>query len=84
MKKLRLADIFTDKESMKLAGEYLTISEIAERLEITYLTAKQRLLRAGIKLMVKDVLYDPAALEAIRNVSVKGRPPKKKPDKADK
>ncbi|MDR1325611.1 MAG: hypothetical protein LBK00_06210 [Treponema sp.] len=79
MKKLRLADTFTDKESMKLAGEYLTISEMAERLEITYLTAKQRLLRAGIKPITKDVLYDPAALEVIRNVPGKGRPPKPKP-----
>jgi hypothetical protein len=69
---------------MKLTGEYLTISEMAERLEITYLTAKQRLLRAGIKPVTKDVLYDTSALEAIRNVPGKGRPPKAKPEAQDK
>jgi hypothetical protein len=71
---------FTDKESMKLNGEYLTISEMAEKLEITYLTAKQRLLRAGIKPVTKDVLYEKSALEAIRNVLGKGRPAKVKPE----
>jgi hypothetical protein len=80
LKKLNHLDTFTDKENMKLAGEYLTISEMAERLEITYLTAKQRLLRAGIKPVTKDVLYDKSALEAIRNVPGKGRPPKVKPE----
>jgi hypothetical protein len=62
---------------MKLTGEYLTISEMAERLKITYLTAKQRLLRAGIKPVTKDVLYDKSALEAIRNVP--GGPPQEDP-----
>jgi hypothetical protein len=69
---------------MELDGEYLTISEMAERLEITYLTAKQRLLRAGIKPVTKEVLYDKSALEAIRNVPGRGRPPKapfKEPEK---
>jgi hypothetical protein len=80
LKELSLLDTFTDKESMKLAGEYLTISEMAEKLEITYLTAKQRLLRAGIKPVTKDVLYDKSALEAIRDVPGKGRPPKAKPE----
>jgi hypothetical protein len=84
LEKLRPLDTFTDKESMKLSGEYLTISEMAGRLEITYLTAKQRLLRAGIKPVTKDVLYDKSALEAIRNVPGKGRPPKAKPTKPAK
>ncbi|GHU82784.1 hypothetical protein FACS189468_7350 [Spirochaetia bacterium] len=61
---------------MKLHGEYLTISEMAQKLEITYLAAKQRLLRAGIKPLTNDVLYDKSALEAIRNVPGKGRPRK--------
>jgi hypothetical protein len=84
LKKINLLDTFTDKENMKLAGEYLTISEMAERLEITYLTAKQRLLRAGIKPVTKDVLYDKSALETIRNVPGKGRPPKAKQPEAGK
>jgi hypothetical protein len=80
LKKLRLFDTFTDKRSMKLSGEYLTISDMAKNLEITYLAAKQRLLRAGIKPVTNDVLYDKSALEAIRNVPGKGRPPKAKPE----
>ena len=65
---------------MQLKGEYLTITEIAERLDITYLAAKQRLLRAGIKPVTTDTLYDASALEAIRNVPGKGRPKKAAPD----
>jgi hypothetical protein len=76
LKKFSLLDTFTDKENVKLAGEYLTIQEMAEKLEITYLTAKQRLIRAGIKPVTKDVLYAKSALEAIRKVRGKGRPPK--------
>jgi hypothetical protein len=63
---------------MELSGEYLTISDMAKKLEITYLAAKQRLLRAGIKPITNDVLYDKSALESIRNVPGKGRPPKSK------
>jgi hypothetical protein len=65
---------------MKLNGEYLTILDIAKELEITYLTAKQRLLRAGIKPTAKDAIYPRSVLEAIRNVPGKGRPPKAKPE----
>jgi len=67
---------------MKLNGEYLTIPDIAEELEITYLTAKQRLLRAGIKPVAKDAIYPRSVLEAIRNVPGKGRPPKAKTETA--
>jgi hypothetical protein len=84
LKEINLFDIFTDKENMKLAGEYLTILEMAERLEITYLTAKQRLLRAGIKPVTKNVLYPKSAMEAIRNAPGKGRPPKVKPKETKK
>lgn len=61
---------------MELRGEYLTISEIADRLGISYLAAKQRLLRYGIKPITSDTLYEESALEAVRNVPGKGRPRK--------
>jgi predicted ArsR family transcriptional regulator len=62
----------------------LTITEMAKKLGITYLTAKQRLLRLGIKPVTKEALYDESALEAIRNVPGKGRPPKTKPEEPAK
>jgi predicted ArsR family transcriptional regulator len=58
----------------------LTITEMAKKLGITYLTAKQRLLRLGIKPISKEAIYEESALEAIRNVPGKGRPPKVKPE----
>ena len=61
---------------MQLKGEYLTIAEIAKKLGITYLAAKQRLLRAGIKPVTIDTLYHVSAIETISNVSGKGRPKK--------
>jgi hypothetical protein len=54
----------------------LTITEIADKLGITYLTAKQRLLRAGIKPISKEAVYHESALEAIRVVAPVGRPKK--------
>jgi hypothetical protein len=66
----------SDNKMMKLSGEYLTIPEIAKELEITYLTAKQRLLRSGIKPTAKDAIYPRSVLEAIRSVPSKGRPKK--------
>lgn len=60
--------------------EGLTIAEMAEMLAIPYETAKVRLFRAGIKPVTKDALYDKSALEAIRNVPGKGRPPKARPE----
>jgi len=65
---------------MKLNGNFLTISDIAEELGITYETAKQRLFRAGIKPLTSDVIYPASALEAIRNVPSKGRPKKPVPE----
>jgi hypothetical protein len=76
-----LLDTFTDNKKMKLSGEYLTIPEIAEELDITYLTAKQRLLRAGIKPAAKDAIYPRSVLETIRDVPGKGRPKKTAQDK---
>jgi hypothetical protein len=63
--------------------EGFTIAEMAELLRIPYETAKVRLFRAKIKPITKDALYDKSALEAIRNVPGKGRPPKAKPKTGD-
>jgi hypothetical protein len=56
--------------------EGMTIPEIAEKLGITYLAAKQRLLRAGVKPITKEAIYPNDAWEKICNVPGKGRPPK--------
>ena len=55
---------------------YLTITEMAEELGITYTAVKTRLFRAGIKATSFEALFEPSALEAIRNVPGKGRPKK--------
>ena len=55
--------------------EGLTITEIAQKLDITYITAKQRLLRAGVKPLTKEALYPKNAIEKIKNVTM-GRPKK--------
>jgi predicted ArsR family transcriptional regulator len=59
----------------------MTMQEIADTLGITRYAVKQRILRAGIKPITKEALYDPSVVEAIRNVPGKGRPPKKKEEK---
>ena len=61
-------------------GEFFTVKEIAEELGVDKQTAKMRLFRLGIKPIASDALYDKSALEAIRNVPGKGRPPKAKPE----
>ena len=58
----------------------LTIEEMASVLGITYSTAHKRLQTAGIKPLLKVSIYPESALEAIRNVPGKGRPPKAKPE----
>jgi predicted ArsR family transcriptional regulator len=58
----------------------MTIDEIAEELGIPWKTAHKRLEKAGIKPVSYKALYDPSALDAIRNVPGKGRPPKAKPE----
>jgi len=55
----------------------LTIQQIADALGIPCKTAHRRLTVAGIKPVLEEVLYPESALEAIRNVPGKGRPPKK-------
>jgi len=57
-----------------------TITEIAGKLDISYITAKQRLLRAGIKPITKDALYDLSVLEILKNTPGKGRPKKTAPE----
>jgi hypothetical protein len=59
--------------------EGYTMSEMAELLNVPVKTVNMRLFRAGIKPVTKDALYDKSALEAIRNVPGKGRPPKARP-----
>jgi len=58
----------------------LTVQEIANELGIPYKTVHKRLETAGIKPLTTGAIYPESALEAIRNVPGKGRPPKAKPD----
>ena len=70
----------------KLPGKFLTISDMANELDISYITAKQRILRAGIKPVTKEAIYHESTLEAIRSVPGKGspkKPPEAKPDRED-
>jgi predicted ArsR family transcriptional regulator len=60
--------------------EGMTITEMAEILGIAPNTVMQRLYVAKIKPVTKEALYDKSALEAIRSVPGKGRPPKAKPE----
>jgi hypothetical protein len=60
----------------------LTISEMAKILNLKPDTVKMRLHVANIKPITKEAVYDNSALEAIRNVPGKGRPPKAKPEEA--
>ena len=54
------------------------MTEMAELLGVPVKTVNMRLFRQGIKPLTKDAVYDKSALEAIRNVPGKGRPPKAK------
>ncbi|MDR3174684.1 MAG: hypothetical protein LBU19_10570 [Treponema sp.] len=60
--------------------EGFTLTELAEALKIPQKTVEMRLFRAGIKPIMRGAVYDKSALEAIRNVPGKGRPPKAKPE----
>jgi len=60
--------------------EVWTISQMAAELGIAPDTAKQRLFVAKIKPITREAIYEKSALEAIRNVPGKGRPPKPKPE----
>jgi hypothetical protein len=67
---------FTDMINM----EGFTAEEMGKILGIEENTVLQRLYVAGIKPLTKKAVYDKSALEAIRNVPGKGRPPKPKPE----
>jgi hypothetical protein len=58
----------------------ITVKEMAESLGLSINTIYQRLYVAGIKPLTSEALYAPSALDAIRNVKGKGRPPKKPSD----
>jgi hypothetical protein len=60
--------------------EGLTITEMANILGIAPNTVMQRLYVAKIRPITKEALYALSALDAIRNVKGKGRPPKKPSD----
>jgi hypothetical protein len=62
----------------------MTISEMAEKLNLPRDTIKRRLLRAGRKPFSQEALYTKDDFEAIRNVPGKGRPPKPKSEDSDK
>ena len=62
--------------------EGMTITEMAEKLNLPRDTVMRRILRGGHKPITKDALYSVEVFEAIRNVPSKGRP-KKKPEDAE-
>jgi hypothetical protein len=64
--------------------EGLTVAEMAEKLGIKETTVRQRLMIAGIKPITHSPVYPAAALDVIRNVPGRGRPPKAKPETLDK
>ena len=59
----------------------LTVKEMASELGLASTVVKQRLFVAKIKPVCREAIYDPSALEAIRNVPGKGRPRKPRRDK---
>jgi len=69
---------YADNGAMEVKG--FTIQELSDELGIPYKTVHKRLETAGIKPLVKEAIYPESALEAIRNVPGKGRPPKAKPE----
>ena len=70
----------TDKKGMKVkGGEYFTVQDMAECLNVTPKVVNMRLFRLGIKPIAKDALYPASALDSIRDV-IMGRPKKPKPE----
>jgi len=84
LSKCNLLVTFSDNLGMKLNGEYFTLLELSEKLGLKLNTVKMRLHRLGIESITAEALYDQSALEAIRNVPGRGRPPKAKPEPAKK
>jgi hypothetical protein len=62
----------------------LTVEEMAKILRLEKGTVRVRLSRAGIKPITHSPVYPESALETIRNVPGKGRPPKAKPEDPEK
>ena len=58
--------------------EYITIPEMAGKLNIPPNTVKQRLFQHGIRPVSKDALYELSALGVIKETSI-GRPKKTEP-----
>jgi hypothetical protein len=58
----------------------MTVSEMAEALNLPPATIKKRLLRAGRKPFSQEALYTKDDFEAIKEVPARGRPPKAKPE----
>jgi predicted ArsR family transcriptional regulator len=67
--------IKTDDETMRLNGEYFTVQDMAKILGESTNTIKKRILRLGIKALVKNALYTSDDLENIKSVTI-GRPKK--------
>ena len=71
----------TDNKGMKIkGGEYFTVQNMAECLNVSPKVVNMRLFRLGIKPIAKDALYPASALDAIRDVTM-GRPKKPEADK---
>jgi hypothetical protein len=66
-----------DNKSMRLNGDYFTVREMSNILGESTNTIKKRILRLGIKAIVKDALYTSNDMEKIKNIKM-GRP--KKPE----
>jgi hypothetical protein len=62
----------------------LTVKDMAKKLGIPTNTVKQRLYLRGIKPICKDALYDPSALEIIKDFAPKGFQPGNKAQSAYK
>jgi len=60
-------------------SNFLTISEMAKILKIEPNTVKQRLFQKGIKPVSKEALYEPTAINAIKEAPM-GRPKKPAPE----
>ena len=58
----------------------MTITEMADKLNLPKDTVRRRLLRAGLKPFSQEALYTKDDFEIIRNAAPVGRPPKIKPE----
>jgi hypothetical protein len=80
---MQLAVIFSEKKTdikvMLINGkEFLTVRDMAERLEKNPSAVKTLLFRYGFEPISRDALYSIEAYEAIKQAPGKGRPKKQK------